>query len=108
VVTGMLLKIISFLIWLHLSELDNTLTLAGGPGIEAPKMKSVINDWVGNRLLQLLLFAQALLLLAFPWPSLFTRPAALAWLVFFLFLGWIIARVMLRYREIVAAAQIKD
>lgn len=101
VVTGMLLKILSFLIWLHLSELDNALTLAGKPGIEVPKMKSVINNWVADRLLQLLLLAQALLLLAFPWPSLFTRPAALAWLIFFLFLGWIVARVLWRYREIV-------
>jgi hypothetical protein len=70
-------------------------------------MKSVINNWVADRLLQLLLFAQALLLLAFLWPSLFTRPAALAWLVFFLFLGWIIARVLLRYREIETAVQIE-
>jgi hypothetical protein len=107
VVTGMLLKILSFLIWLHLSELDNALTLAGKPGVEVPKMKSVINNWVADRLLQLLLFAQALLLLAFPWPSLFIRPAALAWLVFFFFLGWVVARVLLRYREIANAAQIE-
>ena len=104
VVTGMLLKIISFLIWLHLSEASNALVMSGKAGFQVPKMKSVISNRSGDSLLILLILAQVLLVLAIVYPALFRVPATISWLIYFLMLGAVLAHALLRYRRIAASA----
>lgn len=101
VVTGMLLKIISFLIWLHLQGLNEALQSAGKPGFIVPKMKRVIADRKSNLLLISLLIAQLCIIAAILIPRIMAVAAALAWLVFFILLGMILSKAVLRYYQIV-------
>ncbi|MBF8270447.1 MAG: hypothetical protein HW386_2156 [Gammaproteobacteria bacterium] len=92
VVTGMLLKIVAFLIWLHLQAANEGLQARGRPGYIIPKMKRVIADRKSNILLFSLLLAQLMIIGAILYPSDLTTPAAVAWLVFFSLLTMVLAR----------------
>ena len=101
VVTGMLLKIISFLIWLHLQALNEDLQAGGQAGFVVPKMKRVIADRKSNALLFSLSLAQLCIITAILYPRLMAVPAAIAWLVFFILLEAILSKAVLRYYQIV-------
>lgn len=104
VVTGMLLKIVAFLIWLHLQQARDQLVKLGRAAIKVPKMNAIISSRTGARLLIVLIAAQSAMILAILFPPLLSIIAALSWLVFFSFLGGVLAEAMLRYRHIAAQA----
>lgn len=101
VVTGMLLKIISFLVWLHLQALNEDLQAGGRAGFVVPKMKRVIADRKSDVLLFCLSLAQLCIITAVLYPRIMAVPAAVAWLVFFVLLGVILSKAVLRYYQIV-------
>ncbi|HLF31765.1 MAG TPA: hypothetical protein VI566_12140 [Xanthomonadales bacterium] len=100
VMTGMLLKIVAFLVWLHLSAANDALELAGKPGIAIPKMKAIISSRSSRALLILLPISGVAMLAALVFPQYFTRLAALLWLGYFCLLGMVIGRALLQYRSI--------
>jgi hypothetical protein len=101
VLTGMLLKIIAFLIWLHLQALHEALQAGGKPGFIVPKMKRVISDRKIDALLFTLTLAQLSIIGAILFPARLTAPVALVWLVFFGLLGCVLGRAVWRYHRIV-------
>ena len=105
VVTGMLLKIISFLIWLHLQSLNEALQAGGKPGFIVPKMKRVIADRKSNVLLISLLVAQLCMIAAILFPRQMTFLAAVAWLEFFIYLWLILSGAVFRYYKIIRKHQ---
>jgi len=105
VVTGMLLKITSFLIWLHLQALNEALQASGETGFKVPKMKRVITDSKSNLLLISLCAAQLCIIAAIIFPRQISFLAAVAWLEFFIALGLILSGVVFRYYKIVREYQ---
>ncbi len=97
VVTGMLLKIVSFLIWLHLSAASDAAGIVGKQGFRVPKMKAVISSKAGDSLLILLLIAELCLVCALVFPDYFTTLAALLWFCQFSLLAYIIGNAIYRY-----------
>lgn len=71
VITGMLYKIVPFLIWLHLRE-------QGQGKVHAPNMKLILPEAAMRPQLGLHLCALGLLMLACVWPQWLTYPAGLA------------------------------
>ena len=71
VITGMLYKIVPFLVWLHLQN-------QGQGRVMAPNMKKIISEHAMNRQMLAHFVALALLLLAIFWPGVFAYPAGLA------------------------------
>ena len=102
VITGMLLKIIAFLIWLHLQSLRDTLTHSNKPDFGPRNMKSIVSSRSSDYLLMLLIAAQIVLVGALVWPNIFSLPAALVWLVLFCSLMYVLVRALLYYRDIIA------
>jgi hypothetical protein len=100
VVTGMLLKIISFLVWLHLTGANDALQMAGKAGIKVPKMKGVISARCSDALLMLLMIAEVAIVVALIFPHLFAELAAVLWLGYFVLLGLVISRAMQGYYKI--------
>ncbi|MEN9358335.1 MAG: hypothetical protein RL695_2506, partial [Pseudomonadota bacterium] len=80
VISGMLYKIVPFLVWLHLQN-------RGQSRVVAPNMKAVLAEGKMTRHLYAHCATCCLLLLAVVWPSLLTRPAGLAMLVASAFLA---------------------
>ena len=74
VATGMLYKIVPFLVWLHLQNL-------GSAGVPAPNMKKVLPQRRIDRQLRAHLASCALLLLAVIWPAWFVYPAGVALII---------------------------
>ncbi len=101
VVIGMLLKIIAFLIWLHLQGLRDRLSAAARPVFNVTNMKMIIPSRNGNQLLALLIAAELALIGAFIAPQIFFLPAALLWLATFSVLAWILSMALLRYHRTV-------
>ena len=101
VVTGMLLKILSFLIWLHMQSLNEALQAGGKPGFIVPKMKRVIADRKSDLLLISLCAAQLCIFSAILFPRQMTFLAAVAWLEFFIVLGLILYGAVFRYYKII-------
>ncbi len=95
VVNGMLYKIISFLVWLHL---NNRLQSSGRGLAEIPNMKQVIPAVRMRGQFWLHGLALALTVAAVVWPLL-TRPAALALLGSSLWLSWNLGSALLLYRS---------
>lgn len=80
VITGMLYKIVPFLVWLHLQN-------AGKGQVMAPNMKKVLSDKAAARQMVSHVLALALLIAAVFLPSWFARPAGAALFVSSLWLG---------------------
>ena len=74
VATGMLYKIVPFLVWLHLQN-------RGSAGVPAPNMKKVLPQRRIDRQLRAHLASCALLLLSVFWPAWFVYPAAVALII---------------------------
>ena len=104
VVTGMLLKIIAFLVWLHLQKVREEAGKSLRHIIKVPKMKEVISSRSSNSLIVILMFAQAAMLMALLSPQHFSIAAALCWLVFFCTLLGILGYAMFRYQRFVKKA----
>ncbi len=104
VVTGMLLKIIAFLVWLHLQKVREEAGESVRHIIKVPKMKAVISSRSSNSLIVILMFAQAAMLMALLSPQHFSLPAALCWLVFFCTLLGVLGYAMFRYQRFVKQA----
>ena len=100
-VTGMLLKIVAFLIWLHLTAENDGLQARGHPGYIIPKMKRVISDRKHDLLLLCLVLAELAMIAAMLYPTYMTIPAALVWLLFFTLLEVILSRAVIRYYQLV-------
>lgn len=94
IVSGMLYKIVPFLVWHHLQE--------GLAGFKAPNMRQIISD--RSAMLQFRAHAAALLLLlaASLWPHALSRAAALAFGLSCGLLGWNMLRAVLLYRRTLA------
>ena len=103
VVTGMLLKIIAFLVWLHLQSLRERLVHGDKPSFGVRNMKSIVPSRSSDYLLLLLIAAQIALVGALVWPSMLSLPAALLWLALFCSLMYVLVRALMYYRDIVAA-----
>ncbi len=99
VVTGMLLKIVAFLIWLHLQGLREQLSPEKKTEVKVPRMQAIISSRDSNRLLWILPGAEAALLAAFLWPAVVSTWAALLWLVFFSLMSMIIGRAIFRFHR---------
>ncbi len=98
VVIGMLLKIISFLVWLHLQTQNDSLKMKGESGFKIPKMKTVIAPRTSDRLLLLLVAAQLTVVAALFLPEYISEVAAILWLAVFGALGVVLGRTVYRYR----------
>jgi 4-hydroxybenzoate polyprenyltransferase len=98
VVIGMLLKIFSFLVWLHLQTLNDSLKMKGEKEFNIPKMKTVISPRTCDRLLSLLMVAQVTVVAALFLPETIPEVAAILWLAVFAFLGGVLWRTAWRYR----------
>lgn len=96
VITGMLLKIISFLIWLHLKNINDQRLMQGRPGIDVPHMKGVIASSSSHYLFRLLILSQLALLCAIVYPGL-ALAAGLCYLLFFLLLTRTIGQALWKY-----------
>lgn len=96
-VSGMLYKIVPFLIWLHL---NNRLQQAGIHQGGIPNMKQVIPERLARWQFRLHLLALVTLIVLLLWPSLPQQPAALLWLADSLFLGWNLWQAQRLYRRI--------
>jgi Kef-type K+ transport system membrane component KefB len=88
-INGMLYKIVPFLCWLHLNR-------HGGPRALPPNMNRFLAASTMGRQARTQLGAFALLLAACLWPSL-TRPAGVALVVSFAWLGWNLASAVSVY-----------
>ena len=100
VVTGMLLKIVAFLIWLHLTAASDALRVEGHRAYSVPRMKTIISEWSSERLLYLLILAETITIAAVAYPANFNLAASLLWIVQFCFLEWVLVKALLRYRTI--------
>ncbi|GIZ51692.1 hypothetical protein [Noviherbaspirillum aridicola] len=94
IVSGMLYKIVPFLVWHHLQQ-----QLAGA---KAPNMRQIISDAGAMRQCRAHLAALLLLLAAAVWPQALSRPAALAFALSSALLGWNLLRAVLLYRKTLA------
>jgi hypothetical protein len=99
VVTGMLIKIVSFLIWLHLQAANDGLIMSGQPGFTVPTMQAVIASRQGNWLLYLLIAAELAIIGALLSPEFFAAPAAALWLGQFSLLAGVIGNALYQYRR---------
>jgi len=84
VITGMLYKIVPFLIWLHLQN-------AGQGKMLAPNMKKIITEVSMDRQMRAHFAACALLVLAVFWPECLAYPAGLALLIA---QGWLLRNLL--------------
>ncbi|MCC6202173.1 MAG: hypothetical protein IT494_04140 [Gammaproteobacteria bacterium] len=100
VITGMLLKIVAFLLWLHLQSLRDALLQAGKEAFSVPKMNAMIPSRHGEWLLRILIAAQIATVVAVLAPRFMAIPAALLWLLHFGYLGSITGYAMYRYHRI--------
>ena len=82
-ITGMMYKIIPFLIWLHLSTRNKTLRDEGKRESQAkvPHMRKIIPETAGLWQFRLHLISSVLLTLTALWPQWFFYPAALLFLI---------------------------
>ena len=90
VITGMLYKIVPFLIWLHLQNL-------GSGKMMAPNMKKIIEERAMTRQMWLHFLACLLLVLAVLWPQWLAYPAGVALIVAQATLGWNLRAAMRVY-----------
>ena len=90
VITGMLYKIVPFLIWLHLQNL-------GSGKMMAPNMKKIIEERAMTRQMCLHFLACLLLVLAVLWPQWLAYPAGVALIVAQATLGWNLRAAMRVY-----------
>lgn len=97
IVTGMLLRIVAFLIWLHLSAANEALGTDVNQAFQVPKMKAVISAKASDALLVLLLLAELSLISALIYPAYFTTLAALLWFCQFSLLAFVLGRAIYRY-----------
>lgn len=97
VVTGMLLKIVAFLIWLHLTAASDALRTDGHRAYSVPRMKTIISSAKSDRLLFLLIAAETTTIAAIIIPAWFSIAAALLWLVQFCYLEVVLTQALLRY-----------
>lgn len=97
IVTGMLLKIVAFLVWLHLSAAKEATGNNGKQEFQVPKMKAVIPAKFSNTLLILLIVAELSLISALIYPAYFTTLAALLWLGQFSLLAFVLGRAIYGY-----------
>ena len=100
VVTGMLLKIVSFLIWLHLTAASDALREDGHRAYSVPRMKTIISTGHSDRLLYLLIIAETATIAAIGFPAFFSIPAALIWLAQFSYMEVVLIKALLRYRTV--------
>ena len=101
VVTGMLIKIVSFLIWLHLQAATEGIQTDGHRKYSVPKMKKIIHSGTSDVLLVMLLAAQISLIVSILHPEYLGIITAICWLVFFSLLLITLARPVIRYYEII-------
>lgn len=97
VVSGMLYKIVPFLVWLHL---NNHLQATGRWGVKIPNMKQILPQRRSHWQFWLQFAAFLLMLAAVVWPEPLTRVAAACLLAAFLLLWWNLldgVRIYLRY-----------
>jgi len=98
VVSGMLYKIVPFLVWLHL---NNHMQATGRWGEQIPNMKQILPSRRSRLQFWLQFSALLLLLVAAVWPGPFLRPAALFMLAAFSLLWWnLLDGLRLYYRYI--------
>jgi len=92
VISGMLYKIMSFLVWFHLQAIT-------GAGRAVPNMKRILGDASQRRQFRAHVVALALLSGAALWPQLLVYPAALALAADAVLLGLNMLKVLKAYRE---------
>ncbi len=92
-ITGMLYKIIPFLVWLHLT---NSIDMSARWELKVPNMKEIIPDWHARNQFRLHLIAVALILLSLP-VTLLVPIAASAFVASNLYLAFNLVRGALTY-----------
>ena len=100
VVTGMLLKIVAFLIWLHLTAASDALRMDGHRAYSVPRMKTIISATHGERLLYMLIVAETFTIAAIGFHAYFSYIAALLWMVQFCYLEVVLVLALLLYRKV--------
>jgi len=71
IMTGMLYKIVAFLVWFHLQGLNTRRMMAGESAIQVPHMKTVIRENRARLQFRLFLLALASVPLTWAWPHLY-------------------------------------
>lgn len=100
VVTGMLLKIVSFLVWLHLQAARDGFSDDKKHLIRVPKMNAIISSAKGYRLMVLLILAEIFIFAAVVYPPYFYSIAACLWLLYFCYLAFILVRSIYSYTQV--------
>jgi len=95
VMSGMLGKIVPFLVWLHLQQ--RIAALPAGAGRLPPNMKAILPDAAVRRHFRCHSLALAMLLAGLWWPLLL-RPAGALWLLAFVLLAVNLLAATVRYR----------
>jgi len=100
IMTGMLYKIVAFLVWFHLQAVNTKRMMAGESLIQVPHMKAVISEKRAR--LQLKAFLAALLSLPFvlTWPSLYLM-TGLLWMLHFMVMLYSLGGAANHYRRVV-------
>ncbi|MCP4791418.1 MAG: hypothetical protein GY881_14380 [Gammaproteobacteria bacterium] len=99
VMTAMLYKIVAFLIWLHLHNINTQLQMAGKSGTTVPHMKTIISNVYTKIQFQTYLLALGVILPAVLWPVQFARLAGVAWFIFFAMMALNLGRALSLYRR---------
>jgi len=100
VVTGMLLKIVSFLVWLHLQAARDGFDEDKKRMITIPKMNAIISSAKGYRLMLLLILAEIFICAAVVYPSYFYVIAACLWILYFCYMAFILVNSIHRYTRV--------
>ncbi|MCF7981262.1 MAG: hypothetical protein K9K86_04705 [Pseudomonadales bacterium] len=99
IMTGMLYKIVAFLVWFHLQGLNTRRMMAGEGLIQVPHMKAVISE--KRIILQLRIFLLALLLIPvlLVWPALYWLTGIL-WALHFGLMAYHLGGAATHYRRV--------
>lgn len=98
IMTGMLYKIVAFLVWFHLQGLNTQRMLAGKSLIQVPHMKAVIAEVHIKWQLRVFLLAVCTLPVMLIWPA--SYALALVWLVHFGLLFYQMQKAAWHYRRL--------
>ena len=89
---------VTFLSWFHLQH--RKVTMLGGAGTRVPNMKEFLPDRLARRQFRVHLLTLCLLGPAILWPTLFARPAGLAFALSCVLLMYNLLKASARYRSV--------
>ncbi len=98
VATAMLYKIVAFLVWFHLREINTRRTMAGKPGVTVPHMKTVVPQQHAKVQYALYVLALCSLPAAIFWPTALSQLAGVLWLLHFVTMTKNLTNALMTYK----------